>query len=69
MLKIEKGVEIPDRRNEGIAKMLSCMDVGDSVLIASWKSSANLGGIQRGSSAKKFTARKVEGGVRVWRIA
>lgn len=71
-LKIEKDVPLPPRSSGDSKKsVLWRMSVGDSVLVtdasqsvvaARAKSVANRSGY-------KFATRKVEGGVRVWRVA
>lgn len=71
---IEKNVPIPERG--GWASIAANMDIGDSYLDTSGTSSSASGSkalsafIQYGKkNGMTFTARKVEGGVRIWRAS
>jgi hypothetical protein len=68
---IEDGIEIPKPRRgrKGEKYPLSRLLVGQSFFVAGQEKSF-LGSIARSNkyAGKKFITRKVEGGVRVWRI-
>jgi hypothetical protein len=66
---IEKNIPIPSKKTSKYG--FSQMEVGDSVFIAGKVISNVSGGYQYLIKNKgwKFTARIVEGGVRIWRIA
>ena len=74
MKKIEKGIPIPPRSN--IKYPWGEMEVGDSFFVEceySRKKHQSIGGskaqfIRHHKSKCKFTARRVDGGIRVWRI-
>ncbi len=70
-LKIEKGIPIPARKggnSKGYAAALRKLDVGDSVVLpVTITTASNTAAHLFGSG--KYTARKVDGGTRVWRIA
>ena len=74
MMKIEKGIPLPENSENKTVDLISAMEIGDSffteasdvldhsrkrsrvyVMLAKWKD-------------KKFTTRKVKGGLRTWRI-
>lgn len=61
---VEKGIKIPHR---GKSKWAPCasMKIGDSVLVSS---NAEATSLRQLYSSWKFTERKVDGGVRVWRV-
>lgn len=70
-LKIDKGIAIPPRRERiGMAATLRRMEVGDSMLIAKEmcgdKNIARMAGYALGIGC--YVTRKVDGGVRIWRI-
>lgn len=64
-LKIEKGIPLP-RKNitDGLSETLKEMEVGDSILLPSHPKNVYQLAIQL---KIKVAARKVEGGVRLWR--
>ncbi len=65
--KIEKGIPLPEKGSSKQASLratLAKMEVGDSVL----STKAVTSGFLYTDSSKKFATRKVNGGVRVWRI-
>lgn len=69
MVKLEKNIAIPEKQK--IAKYpYDVLELGDSFYVQD----GDLGRLCNANyrewrkSGKKFTARKVEGGVRVWRI-
>lgn len=74
-IQIEKGIPVPTNAKGAIAKVnRHHMEVGDSYFLAEEKSTA--AETNRTKAWKrlhqptwKFTHRKVEGGIRVWRIA
>lgn len=68
MIKIEKGVELPDKSSGRPPKYpFAQLEVGDSFL-ADKKVQTTLGGYRRRHPEKKFVTRKVtEDKVRVWR--
>lgn len=78
MVRIEKGVPIPNKcANSGNKKYpYESMQVGDSFMIALKKDDYSYTQNQARASAKsasertghKYTTRRVEGGVRVWRV-
>ena len=68
-IKIEHGIPIPAKRT-GRSSIFDEMEVGDSILCPHAKSNsiramASMAGARLG---RKFTARKIADGVRVWRI-
>lgn len=73
-MEIEKNIPAPDVKpnSKGYSDMLSIMDIGDSIM---WDSptTAKAGAIRvlactfGKSAGKKFTTRKVDGGIRMWR--
>lgn len=69
---IEKGVPIPPKGGgRPIVYPFAEMDVGDSVLITN-KTQAHASATSNkvgGRLGRKFTTRKVEGGIRVWRVS
>lgn len=76
-IKIEKGIPQPVRGRGGRKYPWSGMDVGDSFFVPD-VTSAKLSGAassytnhrrRTGKSVPKFSVRKVDGGVRVWRTA
>lgn len=70
--KIEKGIPLPTQRANGLSAAFRTMHVGDSVFLAGKASSSNVSplyGYVARLTKRKFSARKVDGGVRVWRIA
>lgn len=70
-IKIEKKIPIPSGRGPYGKYPWSQMEIGDSFLIPGKKVSlvsSTMASAGRRLN-KKFTARTVEGGVRVWRIA
>ena len=73
MFEIDKGVEIPAKRARRRNYPFREMEVGDSFFVPTDKPanvSASICGCVRSSRypGKRFTSRKVEGGVRCWRI-
>jgi len=68
MIKIDKGIALPSRRNE-YAEALAQMEVGDSFLVANFTKS-HLGTFRREAMklGVKFATRTVDGGTRVWRL-
>lgn len=62
-IRIDRGIPIPMRQNARYP--FREMRVGDSILLTG--NSAGLTGQWARSTGWKFTTRKVEGGVRVWR--
>jgi hypothetical protein len=73
--KIEKGVPMPGGRGRASALLdtLRQMEPGDSLFRASAASGSAVHNVlqylRRRETGKKWTARKVEGGWRIWRIA
>lgn len=68
-MKIDKNITIPEREKYPISKM----QIGDSLLDDGCRktseSKIRLSAKKHGSKyGKKFSARKVDGGVRIWRI-
>ena len=72
MFKIEKGVEIPPRVNKNDYKYPWWkMEIGDSVFIENGEPNsreASNSYTYGGRTGKKFSARKVPGGIRIWRV-
>lgn len=73
--KIDKGIPIPLSRSGGqkTQDLVMLMEVGDSIFVPDVTSSATassrLGLSWRAAKyQRQFTCRKVEGGVRVWRV-
>lgn len=80
MVEIEKGIPMPVvsryQTRRGWAEIARRMEVGDSVLmtdLAEAKAPANVAKTRLANSTRplgyKFSARRVEGGYRVWRVA
>ena len=74
-MKIEKNVPIPKGTGKGAGKPtiypFSEMEVGDSVFLDGQRTGgpAYLSAMQHGRMhGKKFSARSVDGGIRIWRI-
>ncbi len=71
---IEKGVPIP-RRNPsfgwGLHGAVCRLEVGDSIFVANGKpnSVSASGRVATQRTGAKFTTRRVEGGVRIWRVS
>lgn len=75
-MKIEENIPMNDNTSSNIYKMLIGMNIGDSIIDEGAKStsckgsklyaSAQQAGIRSGM---KFSGRKVENGVRIWRVA
>ena len=70
LVQIDKGVPIPpprmQRRRHGWP--ITAMEIGDSVFMPGQKSRGSPG-YWRKMTGFTFTARKVDGGVRFWRVA
>lgn len=71
--EIEKGVPLPTDKRGGrySAYPWKAMAVGDSFVVPRAKNQP-LGGMVREATKRlnmKFTTRRVEGGIRIWRIA
>lgn len=69
MYILEKGIDIPEKQKD--AKYpYEQLELGDSFFIAEGELSrlCNANYREWRRSGKKFTARKIDGGVRVWRI-
>lgn len=70
MYEIDKGIAIPDPRTNGCIYPWDDMEIGDSFIVPPEKDKS----IHATKSAagkrygKKFIARKVDGGTRVWRV-
>ena len=69
-LKIEKDIPAPAPRARGITAALRKMDVGDSIFLRGKKPHdvTTQVTILTKKTERKFVARTVEGGLRVWRI-
>ena len=70
MFQIEKGIPMPEKRSYEKKYPCSVMDVGDSFFVES-KDKKEMSRISSSFATykpKKFAARSVEGGIRVWRI-
>lgn len=73
MIPIDKGIPIPTRcRGRAGRRLLfpfADMEIGDSFFVAGAASSVESAASRYGQKlGRKFTARYVDGGVRVWRI-
>lgn len=72
-LKIEHGIPIPKkgtRNKSGMSVVIRSMQVGDCVFFGGKQMSGIYGYLRTAQIlGYKFTCRKVDGGVRVWRIA
>lgn len=70
---IEKGVPMPSAQNKrsGFTETLLRMEPSDSVFFGGFVSTAQFSSRMNTAKSKgyRFTVRKVEGGVRVWRVA
>lgn len=71
MLEIEKGIPIPGKKTGHYARVYPWyeMEVGDSVFTEKTNLSGCFGGGRVRASGRRFAQRKVEGGIRIWRIA
>jgi hypothetical protein len=68
-LKIEKGIQIPEtvrQRSSKYRQLLEAMMPGDSVLIPKGKSIGSFRNYAKDGIKLRF--RKVEGGIRMWRV-
>jgi hypothetical protein len=68
---IEKGVPFPGPQGRGLFGAVRRMEVGDSIFVADGKQntvSATGSAIGR-RTGRKFMTRKVEGGIRIWRVS
>lgn len=64
---IESGVPIPSKRaTGGMSELLSQLNAGDSTLVS--MEQANTARTTLSRLDGKFTTRKVDGGVRIWRV-
>jgi hypothetical protein len=72
MIKIDKNVAIPIIERGGVAKYpWNKMEIGDSFFIEGAKTTTSITSAASPYGKrhnKKFTARAVDGGVRIWRI-
>jgi len=68
-MKIEKGVDVPSERKR-LSYPYAQMDVGDSFFIkdVALQTICNANYRYGSKHGVKFTARKQDGGIRVWRI-
>lgn len=67
MLEIEKNVPLPPSNNgTGLSAVLRSMEIGDSVLVESTKKNRLTAAFAK-HAPRKFSQRKQEGGIRVWR--
>ena len=75
-LRIEKGIPLPSEKGKNkripLCKLLARMEVGDSMFIPGW-SSNHAGAAGRNLRHRNkinyyFSARKVAGGCRMWRV-
>lgn len=68
--EIEKGIPIPPKRKGGVPGLWASMEVGDSVLLEGASQNQATGRFAPTAKRKgwKFITRKVDGGVRVWRV-
>ena len=69
MEKIDNGVPVPTKESK--YAVLDKLEIGQSALIAVPRSSSlsKTIAIKQKKTGKRFTRKKVQGGVRVWRIA
>lgn len=68
-MKIEKGVPIPPKMRVPRKAIFHQMEVGDSVFMPGKKRNPLAYTVHiRRTRGWKFTSRKVEGGVRIWRV-
>ena len=70
--KIEKGVPLPRKTGRDGQNLYPWpeMEIGDSIFLPGKTIKDSNAGLQYGRAhGKKFTARSVEGGIRVWRVA
>lgn len=67
-MKIEKGIPIPSRKARADDRLLiDKMEVGDSILVESWKSVEKFRYTGR-NAGFKMSVRKLGSGWRLWRI-
>lgn len=72
---IEKGVPIPQDRGQGhrtgFSRALRALEVGDSMLVPEMTQngvSARASSLSK-ITGQKFITRRVEGGIRIWRVS
>ena len=73
-MNIEKNIPMPNKRSDRISYDIKSMEVGDSFYVEGQDCAENNSAYmasQRFSkkTGRKFTGKKMEGGVRIWRIA
>lgn len=73
MIEIEKGITMPERQNKRkVIYPFDNMNVGDSFFVGNAshaKMTAAIQYRQRKAPSRKYAARMVDGGVRVWRVS
>jgi len=67
MLKVEKGIPIPDKHGKLETNLVDGMQVGDSILATNSKEENNVYNAMR-RRGMGVTRRKVDGGTRLWRV-
>jgi len=67
-IKIEKNIPIPSHGNEKNTAPFEKMEVGDSVLVEHRGEASRIYNLMKRNKKKALT-RRVENGIRVWRIA
>lgn len=76
--KIDKGIPLPDmaqgnhsRKGNGFKGLLCSMEVGDSVFRQGWSCARASGSVAPAKKESGFTfaTRRVDGGVRIWRVS
>jgi hypothetical protein len=65
---IEKGIPPTKRRTDGKTALLRQMEIGDSILVPTDREAENFRTCAT-FAQMKVSVRKVENGVRVWRVA
>jgi hypothetical protein len=69
---IEDGIPIPPKRPKrpgaGLTDAARSMEVGQSLLVPGAKSTSTVAGTLYRLRPMRYTSRKVEGGVRIWRV-
>jgi hypothetical protein len=70
-IKIEKGVPLPSNARGPLSKLpFEQMEIGDSVFFPGKKAAQMSGYLAKSRHlGKQFTARTLDGGCRIWRIA
>jgi hypothetical protein len=67
-VKIDKGIEMPNKKDSRVKYPWESLEVGDSFLPSKDITSSIISSANKRYAPKKFTQRKTEEGIRIWRI-